>query len=64
MTPTYEPHHDVITQGDQVQIYEMVMGDVNGDVTTVLERAEGPDQGQPPGAAGLQRPRTTRTIPP
>ena len=35
----YEPHYDVITQGDQVQIYEMVMGDVNGDVTTVLERA-------------------------
>lgn len=35
----YEPHHDVITQGDQVQLYEMVMGDVNGDVTTVLERA-------------------------
>ena len=35
----YEPHYDVITQGDQVQIYEMVMGDVNGNVTTVLERA-------------------------
>lgn len=38
----YEPHHDVITQGDQVQIYEMVMGDVNGDVTTTLERAATP----------------------
>ncbi len=38
----YEPHHDVITQGDQVQIYELVMGDVNGDVTTVLERAATP----------------------
>lgn len=36
---TYEPHYDLITQADQVQIYEMVMGDVNGDVTTVLERA-------------------------
>ncbi len=35
----YEPHHDVITQGDQVQIYEFVMGDVNGDVTRVLNRA-------------------------
>ncbi len=35
----FEPHHDVIVQPDQVQIYEMVMGDVNGDVTTVLERA-------------------------
>jgi hypothetical protein len=40
--PAYEPHYDVITQGDQVQIYEMVMGDVNGDVTTVLERAKDP----------------------
>ena len=39
---TYEPHYDVITDGDQVQIYEMVMGDVNGDVTTVLERAKDP----------------------
>ena len=35
----WEPHHDVITQPDQAQIYEMVMGDVNGDKTTVLERA-------------------------
>ena len=38
----YEPHHDAITSGDQVQIYELVMGDVNGDVTTVLERAKDP----------------------
>ncbi|MBI1287803.1 MAG: T9SS type A sorting domain-containing protein [Flavobacteriales bacterium] len=36
---TYEPHYNVITDEQQVQIYEMVMGDVNGDVTTVLERA-------------------------
>jgi hypothetical protein len=35
----YEPHHDLITAEDQVQIYEMVMGDVNGNPTTVLERA-------------------------
>ncbi|MCB9185508.1 MAG: T9SS type A sorting domain-containing protein [Flavobacteriales bacterium] len=35
----YEPHYDVITSEDQVQIYEMIMGDVNGDRTTVLERA-------------------------
>lgn len=34
-----EPHYDVITNENQVQIYEMVMGDVNGDVTTVLERS-------------------------
>ncbi|HRD52034.1 MAG TPA: multiheme c-type cytochrome [Flavobacteriales bacterium] len=38
----YEPHYDVITTGDQVQIYEMVMGDVNGNATTVLERAKEP----------------------
>ena len=39
---TYEPHYNVINNQDQVQIYEMVMGDVNGDVTTVLERAYSP----------------------
>ena len=37
---TYEPHYTKITSEDQVQIYEMVIGDVNGDVTTVLERAD------------------------
>lgn len=36
---TWEPHYDVITQTNQVQIYEHVLGDVNGDKTTVLERA-------------------------
>ena len=35
----WEPHYQTITEQDQVQIYEMVLGDVNGDVTTVLERA-------------------------
>lgn len=35
----YEPHHQWITADNQVQIYEMVMGDVNSNVTTVLERA-------------------------
>ncbi|MBP9151249.1 MAG: T9SS type A sorting domain-containing protein [Flavobacteriales bacterium] len=39
---TYEPHYDFITNEQQVQIYEMVMGDVNGNVTTVLERAVAP----------------------
>ena len=37
---TWEPHYDLITSQDQVQIYEMVMGDVNGNRTTVLERAD------------------------
>ncbi|MFM9984117.1 MAG: T9SS type A sorting domain-containing protein [Flavobacteriales bacterium] len=36
----WEPHYDLITEDDQVQIYEMVMGDVNGNLTTVLERAD------------------------
>ena len=36
---TFEPHYDRITDENQVQIYELVLGDVNGDVTTVLERA-------------------------
>jgi hypothetical protein len=40
--PDMEPHHDVITSPDQAQIYELVMGDVNDDVTTVLERAKSP----------------------
>lgn len=35
----YEPHHNVITRGDQVQIYELVMGDVDYNVTTTLLRA-------------------------
>ncbi len=38
----FEPHYDLITDPDQVQIYEMVMGDVNGDETTVLHRAKQP----------------------
>jgi hypothetical protein len=36
----FEPHYDVINQPSQVQIYEMVMGDVNNNPTTVLERAD------------------------
>lgn len=35
---TYEPHHNVINNPNDVQIYEMVAGDVNGDVTTLLLR--------------------------
>lgn len=40
--PTYEPHHQLINEEDEVQIYEMVMGDVIGNPTTVLERADAP----------------------
>lgn len=35
---TWEPHHTVIRSAEEVQIYEMVMGDVNGQRTTLLER--------------------------
>jgi hypothetical protein len=36
---TFEPHHNKINNENDVQIYELVAGDVLGDVTTVLERA-------------------------
>ena len=35
----FEPHYDVINEEDEVQIYEIVMGDVNGNYTATLERA-------------------------
>ena len=34
----FEPHYDVITQPDQVQIYEPIMGDHEGQVTYTLLR--------------------------
>lgn len=34
----YEPHYDLITQADQVQIYEPIMGDNEGAVTYTLLR--------------------------
>ena len=38
-TEETEPHFDIINREDQVQIYELVLGDVNGNFTTVLERS-------------------------
>ncbi|MGK0364380.1 MAG: cytochrome c553 [Saprospiraceae bacterium] len=38
----FENHYDVINSEEQVQIYEMVIGDVNGDPTTVLIRGDSP----------------------
>ena len=35
-TMAFEPHYDEITSPDQVQIYETIMQDVYGNVTTVL----------------------------
>jgi hypothetical protein len=37
--PQFEPHHTVISQDHITQIYEFTMGDVNGQFTSVLERA-------------------------
>jgi hypothetical protein len=34
----YEPHYNVIKAESEAQIYEMVMADVNNNVTTILER--------------------------
>ena len=35
----FEPHYNVISQEHVPQIYEMVMGDVNGQFTSLVERA-------------------------
>ncbi len=35
----FESHHDTISSDNNAQIYEMIMGDVNGNKTTVLERS-------------------------
>lgn len=37
-TEAVEPHYNIIQKEDEVQIYELVPGDVNGVFTTVLER--------------------------
>lgn len=39
--PVVEPHYDVIRNPSEVQIYEMVMADVNGQPTTLLEQGAG-----------------------
>lgn len=39
LNPGYEPHYDVIRNSDEVQIYEGVMIDVDGNVTNRLLRA-------------------------
>ena len=35
----FEPHYEVITQQDQVQVYEPIMADTNGAITHTLLRA-------------------------
>ncbi len=36
----YEDHYTIINQQTQTQVYEIVMGDVNGNRSTILERAD------------------------
>jgi hypothetical protein len=36
---TYEPHYQEIAQADQVQVYEPIMADTDGNVTYTLLRA-------------------------
>jgi hypothetical protein len=36
----YEPHYDTITSADQVQIYEPIMADTDGNITHTLLRAK------------------------
>lgn len=36
---SWQPHYQMINDSLQTQVFEMVMGDVNGDKTTLLERA-------------------------
>lgn len=40
LDPNVEPHYNVITDEGQVQVYQMVPGDVNGNFTSLLERAD------------------------
>jgi len=37
----YEPHYDLITRPDQVQVYEAIIGDVEGNLTHTLLDATG-----------------------
>ena len=37
----YEPHHDIITQENQIAIYQSIMRDIDGKVNYVLLRAAG-----------------------
>jgi hypothetical protein len=36
---SFEPHYSIIDQSDKPQIYELIPGDVNGNFTSILERA-------------------------
>ena len=40
LSGSFQPHHQTINSTMQTQVYEMIMADVNGNRTTVLERAD------------------------
>jgi hypothetical protein len=41
LDPGFEPHYDLITTGDQVQIYQAIMGDIDNNPTYTLLRSAG-----------------------
>ena len=49
----YEPHYRQIDSPEQVQIYEAILGDPQGGVTTGLLNCDPVPQGQSPAATGL-----------
>lgn len=60
----YEPHYDVITAQDQVQIYELVFGTTEGEVSTVLLRGAAPlkDNRLPPRGFSMSHPAYDTTL--
>ncbi len=50
-----EPHYREVTRPDQVQIYESILADSAGGITTGLLKAVGFLQGQPPAAARVRQ---------
>ncbi|MEY3051277.1 MAG: hypothetical protein RLY31_1062 [Bacteroidota bacterium] len=64
--PVFEPHHQLITSPEQVQLYEQVLGDADGQVTTLLVRAAQSlkDNRLPPAGFSTEHPAydTTRIV--
>lgn len=69
LDPVFEPHYNVITSADQIQIYEGVMQDVSGNVTRTILRAASfvkdnriPPKGFTTGFNGYPQPYTYRDV--
>ena len=52
---TFEPHYTEVRNGDEVQVYESIIGDANGRVTTALLNGVRYLKGQPPAAARVRQ---------